>query len=124
MNKNARMIMGLAAGVMLAAGCASTGKLAKEQAGYPREKVDARALFVENCARCHGADGRAKTFHGVMLEAQNFTDAGWRVGTADAEIIHAIKTGPRSMPAFEGKLSEAEIEALAAYVKTFAQPHP
>jgi mono/diheme cytochrome c family protein len=46
------------------------------------------------------------------------------VGTADAEIIHAIKTGPRSMPAFEGKLSEAEIEALAAYVKTFAQPHP
>jgi cbb3-type cytochrome c oxidase subunit III len=124
MKENARIVIGVAAGVLLAAGCASTGKLAKEEANYPREKVDARALFVENCARCHGKDGRAQTFHGVMLEAQNFTDVEWRVGTSDEEIIHAIKTGPRSMPAFEGKLSGAEIEALAAYVKTFAQPQP
>ena len=104
---------------VIAAGCSSTGKLAREQAGYPREKVDARGLFVENCARCHGEDGRAKTFHGRIVGAQNFTDAKWHTDTSNDEIIRAIKTGHEKMPAFEDKLSEPEIEALAAYVQTF-----
>jgi cbb3-type cytochrome c oxidase subunit III len=104
---------------VIAAGCSSTGKLAREQAGYPREKVDARGLFVENCARCHGEDGRAKTFHGRIVGAQNFTDAKWHTDTSNDEIIRAIKTGHDKMPAFEDKLSEPEIEALAAYVQTF-----
>lgn len=34
-------------------------------------------------------------------------------------MIHAIKTGPRLMPAFQKKLSAAEIGAPAAYVRTF-----
>lgn len=100
-------------------GCSSTGTLAKEEAAYPKEQVNAQGLFDENCARCHGKDGRAKTFHGRMLGAQNLTDAKWRADTSTDQIIHAIKTGPKEMPAFDKKLSEAEIEALAAYVQTF-----
>jgi cbb3-type cytochrome c oxidase subunit III len=118
MNMNTRKIVSLAACAMIAAGCASTGKLAREQAGYPRGNVDARGLFMENCSRCHGQDGRAKTFHGRLLGAQNFTDAKWHAGTSNDDIIRAIKTGPKTMPAFEKKLSEAEIEAVAAYVQT------
>ncbi len=110
----------LAAGfIVVLAGCASTGKLARQEAGYPRDKVDARGVFVENCATCHGEDGRAKTFHGWLVGAQNFTSTQWRAETSDAEIIRAIKTGPGAMPAFDKKLSEAEIEALAEYVQTF-----
>lgn len=110
----------LAAGmVTLLAGCSTPGKLARQQAGYPREKVDAPGLFVENCAGCHGKNGRARTFHGRLLGAQNFTDAKWRAETSSAEIIHAIQTGPNAMPAFGKKLSEVEIEVLAAYVQTF-----
>jgi len=51
--------------------------------------------------------------------AQNFTDTQWQSDASDAEIVHAIKTGPGLMPAFKKKLSAAEIEALAAYVRTF-----
>jgi mono/diheme cytochrome c family protein len=106
-------------GILLISGCASTSPLAAQQADYPEDKVDARGLFVENCAVCHGKNGRAHTFHGWLVGAQNLTDPKWQGDTTDEEIIHAIKTGPSVMPAFGKKLSPSEIQALATYVRTF-----
>ena len=100
-------------------GCQSKPPVAAQQAGYPKDKVDARALFVESCAKCHGTDGRAKTFRGRLLHAQNLTDVKWQTASTDPEIVTAIKTGPKAMPAFAEKLSPSEIEALAAYVRSF-----
>ena len=102
----------------LTPGCASH-PLSKEEASYPADKVNARGLFQENCIVCHGENGRAHTFHGRLVGAQNLTDAKWQADTTDAEIINAIKTGPSVMPAFGKKLSSTEIEALAGYVRTF-----
>lgn len=104
---------------VLISGCASTGPLAAQQANYPKDKVDVHGLFVENCATCHGQNGRAHTFHGLLVGAQNLTDANWQRETTDDEIMHAIKTGPEAMPAFGKKLSASEIAALADYVRTF-----
>jgi mono/diheme cytochrome c family protein len=109
--------------VVFIAGCASTGPLAAKEANFPAHKVNARNLFVENCATCHGKNGRAHTFHGWLVGAQNFTDPQWQEDTTDDEIIHAIKTGPSVMPAFGKKLSPSEIQALATYVRTF-KPAP
>ena len=105
--------------VFLISGCASTRPLAAQQANYPTDKVDAHGLFVENCAVCHGENGRAHTFHGWLVGAQNLTDAKFQSDTTDEEIIKAIKTGPSVMPAFGKKLSPSEIDALAKYVRTF-----
>jgi mono/diheme cytochrome c family protein len=105
----------------LISGCASPGPLAVKQASYPADKVDARGLFVENCAVCHGKNGRAHNFHGILVGAQNLTDAKFQANTTDEEIIKAIKTGPGVMPAFEKKLSASEIDALATYVRSFKQ---
>jgi len=104
---------------VLISGCASTGPLTAQQANYPADKVDARGLLTENCVVCHGQNGRARTFHGWLVGAQNLTDAKWQADTTDGQIINAIKTGPSVMPAFEKKLSPSEIEALAAYVRSF-----
>ena len=104
--------------LLLISGCASPGPLAVKQAGYPADKVDAGGLFVENCAVCHGQNGRAHGFHGIFLGAQNLTDADWQMRTTDEEIVHAIQTGPGLMPAFDEKLSLSEIEAMAKYVRT------
>jgi mono/diheme cytochrome c family protein len=49
------------------------------------------------------------------------TDNIWQAETSDAEILHAIKTGPGVMPAFGKKLSGTEIQALAIYVRSFKQ---
>ena len=102
-------------------GCASTSPAARRESNYPADKVDARKLFVENCATCHGNDGRAHTFHGWLLGAQNLTKVQWQEETTDSEIIHAIKTGPGAMPAFQKKLSPTEIQALATYVRSLAR---
>ena len=102
-------------------GCQSNGRLAMQQANYPEDQVDARALFNKNCAKCHGIDGRAKTFHGRLVGAQNFTDEQWKANVTDKEMSDAIKKGPKAMPAFEKKLSQAEINALVAYVHSFKQ---
>lgn len=104
---------------LLVAGCSSTGPIAKQQKNEPKEQVDAKGIFTESCATCHGTDGRAKTWHGRLVGAQNLADPKWQMNSSDTEIVHAIKTGPGAMPAFEKKLSEAEIEALAAYVRSF-----
>jgi len=101
------------------AGCSSTGPTAKRQMNESKDKVDAKAIFAESCVTCHGPDGRAKTWHGRLVRAQNLADTKWQATSSDSEIVHAIKTGPGAMPAFEKKLSEAEIEALAGYVRNF-----
>jgi cbb3-type cytochrome c oxidase subunit III len=118
---SAALLTAFAGGSLLTGGCASKGPLTVKEADYPVSKVDARGLFQENCVTCHGANGRAHTFHGRLAGAQNLTDPQWQTETTDAQIIHAIKTGPSVMPAFEKKLSESEIDALAAYVRSFKQ---
>jgi cbb3-type cytochrome c oxidase subunit III len=111
----------LLAGCLFVWGCASRKPLTVNEADDPASKVDARGLFQENCVTCHGANGRAHTFHGRLAGAQNLTDPQWQAETTDAQIIHAIKTGPSVMPAFGKKLSESEIDALAVYVRSFRQ---
>ncbi len=101
----------------LVTGCASH-HLASEEANYPADKIDAQALFFENCSTCHGKNGRAHTFHGWLVGARNLTKPKWQEQATDSEILNAIKTGPGVMPAFEKKLSGTEIEALAKYVRT------
>jgi mono/diheme cytochrome c family protein len=105
---------------LFVSGCASH-PLAKQEAGYPAEKVDARELFAENCAICHGENGRAHTIHGLLVGAQNLTKPDWQANATDEEIHNAIQSGPSVMPAFGKKLSPAEIDALVKYVRTFAK---
>jgi cbb3-type cytochrome c oxidase subunit III len=105
---------------LINSGCASH-PLSAQEANYPADKVDARGLFEENCIICHGENGRAHTFHGWVVGAQNLTKAKWQAETTDAEIVNAIKTGPSVMPAFAKRLSPTEIAALAVYVRSFKQ---
>jgi len=107
--------------LVLMTGCSSPRLLTAQEANYPVEQIDAHDLFIENCATCHGQNGRGHTFHGWIVGAQNFTDLSWQVGTTDKQVIDAIQTGPGVMPAFEKKLSPTEIQALAKYVRTFRQ---
>jgi hypothetical protein len=109
--------------LLFISGCASKGPVTVQDANYPPDKIDARGLFLENCTLCHGKNGRAHTFHGWLVGAQNLTRADWQDETSDAQIVHAITTGPRVMPAFGKKLSRPEIEALARYVRTFKSTH-
>ena len=66
-----------------------------------------RALFLKNCADCHGVDAsgdEGPDLHNLDLTAE--------------EIEHRIKTGKKGqMTAFAGKLQQPEIDALVKYVR-------
>jgi cbb3-type cytochrome c oxidase subunit III len=79
----------------------------------------AQTIFTENCARCHGADGRALTALGKEVEATNLTDAEWQKRASDKRIMRSIMRGRgRRMPAFGKKLSPDDVMALCALVRT------
>jgi cytochrome c oxidase cbb3-type subunit 3 len=71
------------------------------------------ALFAQNCAACHGADGKGNRQFG----APNLTDSIWLYG-GDEETIRKTITDARYgvMPRWGGKLDPVTIKMLAAYV--------
>lgn len=83
-----------------------------------------RTLYAQNCARCHGADGRAQTDLGQLYDATDLTSAKWwrDEHITDRRLTASIANGKKGgMPAFGRKLTRADISALVAYVHTFKQ---
>ena len=85
--------------------------------------ADAKTNWANNCAQCHGASGKGDTKMGKMLNAMDLTDAKKQASFTDAQAATAIKDGVKqngktAMKAFGGKLSDEEIKALVAYVRT------
>jgi mono/diheme cytochrome c family protein len=85
--------------------------------------ADAKALWDANCAQCHGKSGNADTKMGKTLSAKDLTDPKVQAAFSDAKAIKSIKEGVKeggkmTMKAFGGKLSDDDIKALVAYVRT------
>ena len=74
-------------------------------------------VYKSKCAMCHGADGLGATPAGKAMKVVSFKDASL-VKAADAEFISAATKGKNKMPAYEGKLTEAQIKAAIGYVRT------
>ena len=79
---------------------------------------DVQVLFEKHCASCHGKDGRAKTFKAKLNRARNLTDPKWQDSVTDERIFNSIANGRGKMPSFNKKLSDADIDKLAAYIRT------
>jgi len=77
---------------------------------------DAAALFNNQCAKCHGRDGRAKTARGRQTHTRDITNSEWQNDVSDERIFNSISRGKGKMPAFK-KLSDAEIDSLVSYVR-------
>jgi len=82
----------------------------------PEEGADVEAgktVFADNCASCHGEDGKGNK----ELGAPNLTDGLWLYGDSTATIVQTITNGRRGvMPAWGGRLDPETIKALAIYV--------
>ena len=80
---------------------------------------DTQVIFEAKCAKCHGKDGRAKTFRGKLSHARNFTDAQWQTDVTDERLFNSISNGRNEMPAFKKKLAEDQINSLVGYIRKF-----
>lgn len=83
-----------------------------------KRPADGRAVYSNNCARCHGGDGTGQTTMGQMTEAPNLTDAAWQRGKSTSRMVASVSNGRGQMPAFKKKLSRQEMAAAVAYIRT------
>lgn len=70
-------------------------------------------IFQDNCATCHGPDGKGS--HEVG--APNLTDAIWLYGGEHEDIYYTVYNSRAGMmPAWKGRLDDNTIRQLAVYV--------
>lgn len=84
------------------------------ETGMPSSDSEANELFVGYCSACHGADGK-----GMGGMAPNLVEY-------DQTIINAVLDNGKkgvigSMPAFKGRLSDVQYQALQAYIASIKE---
>ncbi|KCZ97038.1 cbb3-type cytochrome c oxidase subunit III [Hyphomonas polymorpha PS728] len=79
-----------------------------------RAAVDRAApVFATQCVTCHGADGKGNR----QLGAPDLTDHEWLFGGEPRDIQQTIYSARNAhMPAWQGRLDDPTIKALAVYV--------
>ena len=73
--------------------------------------------YVAKCQMCHAADGSGDTPAGKNMKARPFNSPDV-LKESDADLIAIIKNGKGKMPAFVGKLTDAQITDLVAHIHT------
>jgi mono/diheme cytochrome c family protein len=88
---------------LIMAGLIAIASCSKKSAPTKETSLDGTTIFANNCARCHGAQG-IKDKRTPNLQTIALDKAG---------LVSSITHGKEKMPAFEKKLSAAQISAVA-----------
>jgi cytochrome c6 len=88
--------------------------------------ADVAANWEQHCTKCHGADGKGETKMGKKAGVKDYTDAKVQAEIKDDAAFKAVKEGLKKdgkelMKPYADKLSDDEIKALLAHVRTFAK---
>lgn len=126
------------AGVLTATALRSASEQMRAGGGDPglgNQIAIGQRVYAQNCASCHGANlegqpnWRAPLANGSMpAPPHDITGHTWHHG--DQYLFEVTKRGgqaaspdaPSGMPAFGDRLSDAEIEAVLAYIKSTWPP--
>jgi cytochrome c oxidase cbb3-type subunit 3 len=104
----------------------ATGSRVVDDGNQPQDLLDqGRQVFDQNCAACHGIAGKAATgrptYPGIdfnlVKPSERYVIARMMAGVLPEE-------NPPLMPSFKGRLSAAEMRAVATYVTAVAKEGP
>lgn len=74
-------------------------------------------IYKAKCQMCHAVDGSGSTPAGKAMKARPL-DSPEVLKESDADMIAIIQKGRNKMPAFSGKLTDAQIANVLAYIHT------
>lgn len=108
----------------LAAWLAAAGQAAGCRDTIAGGRADGAAIFAEVCARCHGPSGVPPPSEVARLGVKPLTSDRVRRELSDDDIRRQILNGSdnKQMPSFAGALSDAQLEAIIAHVRTLRSP--
>ncbi len=92
----------------------------------PKNATPVQRAYLSNCATCHGANGRGSwRATAFLIRPRDLTDKKAMTQLADEYLFNLIKNGGATigrpgMPAFGYHLTDDEIRALVAYVRTLS----
>jgi mono/diheme cytochrome c family protein len=84
--------------------------------------ADGKAVYADNCTKCHGDDGKGATKMGTKLGARDYTDATVQASVSDDQAFKSIKEGLKKDDKTlmkPSELSDDDIKASVAYLRTF-----
>jgi mono/diheme cytochrome c family protein len=73
-----------------------------------------KKIYQQNCARCHGLDGKGTGELGRSLDVPDLT----QMGLSTAKIASVVRNGMGSMPGFKKKLNAKQIASVSSYTKS------
>jgi high-affinity iron transporter len=105
---------------------AATGVALQELPPSPPSETRGATLFQENCASCHGADGRGdgEESRRLGLTPANFTDVAFVRAETPDDFFNVVTLGRRrsGMPAWSDALSVQDRWDVVRYVWSFTHP--
>lgn len=101
----------LTTGLMIAALCLLSA---------PASAQGGEAVYKAKCASCHGADGAGATPAGKATKARDFCSEEVKK-ESDADWTGIIAKGKNKMPAYDKKLTEAEVKDVVAYIRALCK---
>ena len=94
--------------VTAAAALPACGNQGGQGSQSQREATSGQAIFQQNCAGCH-------TLSAAGAQGRNAPNLDERKPSA-ATVERQVRNGGGGMPAFQGRLSDQQIKAVADYV--------
>lgn len=96
-------------------------------AGPSTRGAEALENWNKICTKCHGKDGKGNTKMGKKLGIVDHTDPKVQATYTDEQMFNALKEGIKGkkgevkMKSYKDQLTNEEIKALVAYVRTLVQ---
>lgn len=81
--------------------------------------ASARAVFVAQCASCHGSAGRGDGPMAAMFRPADLSSSELQSARSDAELAAAITSGRGRMPAFGQNLRPEAVGALVRLIRSW-----
>lgn len=89
-------------------------------AGPSRAQSNGEKVYKAKCAGCHGPDGAGATAAGKAMKARDFCSDDVKK-ESDADWSDIISKGKNKMPSFTGKISDADIKDVVAYIRSLCK---
>lgn len=96
---------------------AQASRSPRRDGGAADDNVLGETIWREQCASCHGLQGRGDGPNGALLHATNLANEAWQNDVSDDRITQAIKEGKGRMPKFD--LPEKALVAVIKTVRSF-----